>query len=648
MYAVRPCTVALLIAGCLQAAAVGEHDLAAAYKLLSQKDYDSAIAAFQRGLAAQPKNAAARKDLAYTLLKAGENAGARDQFEKAMLLNPHDDTAALEYAFLCYDTRKPINARRTFDRLRTHGLTASTRATAQKAFENIDAPLRDGIARWQHALAIALDPIAPTTYSAHWELAQLAEQRDELPLAAEQYEICRRLKPRLDSLLVDLARVWRQLNDPESAHAALLAASRCNEPRTAESALELLGPRYPYVYEFQNAVKIDPQNIPLRRELAYLLLALHKEPEAVAEFEKILEIDPHDRLSTDQLSALRHPLKSEVHAPSGSRSDASVDPKIMGRKSLAAGYINDAIRYFRIAHEDDPDDADAMLQLGWAYNLAKNDKEALQWFDAARHSSNAAVASEANRAWHNLRGDGGPQTTMWALPMYSSRWKDVFTYGQMKHNLPFFSGAPVHLYLSTRFIGDGRGQVGLGNLGPQYLSESEFIIGGGLSTKQWHHLLGWAEAGEAMTYLPGRRRNVGVAVPDYRGGLNFAKGFGSLLGAHSPGLFYETTGDAVYVSRFDKDWLFYSQHRFGRTFHALGGNYLEIYANGNYVRDLKAQYWANTVEFGPGAKIHLPWLPQNVYFAADWLRGVYTNDKGNPRGPTYTDLRLSFWYAVSR
>jgi hypothetical protein len=80
----------------------------------------------------------------------------------------------------------------------------------------------------------------------------------------------------------------------------------------------------------------------------------------------------------------------------------------------------------------------------------------------------------------------------------------------------------------------------------------------------------------------------------------------------------------------------------------LGGNYLEIYANGNYVRDLKAQYWANTVEFGPGAKIHLPWLPPNVYFAADWLRGVYTNDKGNPRGPTYTDLRLSFWYAVSR
>jgi tetratricopeptide (TPR) repeat protein len=647
MYAVRLCTVALLAAGSLRAQTTGEQDLAAAYQLLTQKNYDSAIAAFQRGLAVQPKNAAARKDLAYTLLKAGETADARDQFEKALILNPHDDTAALEYAFLCYDTRKPIEARRTFDRLRTHGLTASTRITAQKGFENIDAPLRDGIARWQHALAISPNPLAITTYSAHWELAQLAEQRDELQLAAEQYEICRRLKPRLDSLLVDLARVWQQLNDAESAHAALLAASRCSEPRTAENALELLGPRYPYVYEFQNAIKLDPQNIPLRRELAYLLLALHKEPEAVAEFEKILAIDPHDQLSAEQLSVLRHPLKSEVHAQPASRSDARIDPKIMGRKSLAAGYINDAIRYFRIAHENNPDDADVMLQLGWAYNLAKNDKEALQWFDAARHSSNTVAATEANRAWHNLRGDGGPQTTTWALPMYSSRWKDAFVYGQIKHNLPFFSGSPVHLYLSTRFIGDARGQVSLGNLGPQYLSESEFIVGGGVSTKQWHHLLGWAEAGEAMKYLSGRH-DVGAAVPDYRGGLNFAKAFGSLLGAHSPGPFYETTGDAVYVSRFDKDWLFYSQHRIGRTFHALGGNYFQIYANGNYVRDVKAQYWANSIEFGPGTKIHLPWLPPNVYFAADWLRGVYTNNKGNPRGPNYTDLRLSFWYAVSR
>ena len=45
----------------------------------------------------------------------------------------------------------------------------------------------------------------------------------------------------------------------ERANAALLAASRGAEPRTAEAARELLPARYPYVYEFEEALsKLDP------------------------------------------------------------------------------------------------------------------------------------------------------------------------------------------------------------------------------------------------------------------------------------------------------------------------------------------------------------------------------------------------------
>ncbi|MGH9621222.1 MAG: tetratricopeptide repeat protein, partial [Bryobacteraceae bacterium] len=58
----------------------GEAELNRAYRALAQKDYDSAIAWFRKGLAKQPKNAAAHKDLAYTLLKAGDDVDARDQF----------------------------------------------------------------------------------------------------------------------------------------------------------------------------------------------------------------------------------------------------------------------------------------------------------------------------------------------------------------------------------------------------------------------------------------------------------------------------------------------------------------------------------------------------------------------------------------
>jgi len=54
------------------------------------------------------------------------------------------------------------------------------------------------------------------------------------------------------------------------------------------------------------------------------------------------------------------------------------------------------------------------------------------------------------------------------------------------------------------------------------------------------------------------------------------------------------------------------------------------------------------VEMGPGIKVRLGWMPPNVYFSTDFLRGVYTNNESNPRRPNYYDARIGFWYAVAR
>src|SRR5947209_5372981 len=121
-----------------------------AYTALRARDYDTAIAAFEQAVAAAPGRSSIRKDFAYTLLKAGQNEAARDQFSEAVNIDPKDVHSALEYAFLCYETKKQVEARRTFDRIR---LTADgeARATAEQAFQNIDRPLADGIARWKKA-----------------------------------------------------------------------------------------------------------------------------------------------------------------------------------------------------------------------------------------------------------------------------------------------------------------------------------------------------------------------------------------------------------------------------------------------------------------------------------------------------------------
>ena len=660
------CLITLAVASA-HAQTPGDPELNQAYYALAQKDYDTAIDLFRKGLALQPpragadftKIAAVHKDLAYTLLKTGDNAEARDEFERAMQLNESDETAALEYAFLAYETKKPVEARRMFYRLRYKG-SAATRATAEQAFENIDKPLADGIARWQQALARAANTNDISTFSAHWELAQLAELRDNLPLAAEQFEICRKLKPQLPELLLILARVWQQLNRLDEAHAALLAASRSRDSRTAELALEQMPPRYPYPYEFLDAIKLDPENVALRRELAFLYLAMRDEKKAVDQFQQLLAIDRKDQLSRRQLDALLglKPHSADASsAPGSTGASSAADAKTMGLKSLKLGYLRDAIKYLQQAHEQDPNDAEVMLQLGWAYNLSKDDADAKSWFDLARHSDDPDIAAEATKAFHALNGDLPAQTTLWALPIFSSRWMDMFTYSQLKRTMPLpwaKVNKLVSFYLSARFMGDIRGQVPTA-FGPGYLSESSLIFGAGISSKTWHRLTAWAEAGESVNYLPGRR-DEGYAIPDYRGGLNFAKGFGQLLGSHTPGFFYETTADAIYVSRFDKDWMFYSQHRGGRTFHAWDKSTAQLLMNVNFVGDIKNQYWANTVEIGPGAKVHLPWMHPNVYLSADFLHGFYLRGdyyppctlKGCAPQSAYNDMRVSFWYAFTK
>ena len=212
-----------------------------------------------------------------------------------------------------------------------------------------------------------------------------------------------------------------------------------------------------------------------------------------------------------------------------------------------------------------------MLKLGWVYNILHDDRDAVKWFDLASKSSDPSISAEAKKAYHNL----APQfqrlrTTVWIFPFFSTRWHDVFGYGQIKTELKL-GRLPIRPYLSVRFIGDTRGTIGpaSGNTFPQYLSESSFIIGVGAATLPWRGITGWFEAGEAVKYLPSRT-DVGAMIPDYRGGISYAKGFGHLM-TSSKGLFFETNDDAVFVSRFQDDMLYYTQNRAGYTFASCGG-----------------------------------------------------------------------------
>ncbi|HEY1756550.1 MAG TPA: tetratricopeptide repeat protein [Bryobacteraceae bacterium] len=589
-----------------------------AYAALRFRDYDRAIVDFKQAVDQAPKRVDIRKDLGYTLLKTGETEAARIQFAEAMRLDPKDDQAALEYAFLCYETRQPVEARRTFDRLRNAaGSPPDVKKTASEAFENIDKPLREGIARWQQALQLA-----PDNFSAHEELARLAEQRDDLAVAAEHYERAWRLKIDRRDLLIDLARIWKEMNREEDANAALIAAWRGGTPRVSEEARDLLPGRYPFLSEFQKALALDPSNVPLQKDVAYQ----KGEPEP----------------ATGQVAS------TPVLQSRPEQSRAAEAAKALGFTSLEKGYLTDAVKYLQLAQEAAPQDFEVMLKLGWAFNMLKDDETALHWFELARHSPDPEIALEASRAYRNLAPSLELfRTTVWAYPMYSSRWEDLFGYAQAKTELRLRRMPFLHPYVSVRLLGDVRGEINAA-FGPEYLSERSVIFAGGLATQPWHGATGWFEAGEALIYeeTPTERRRW---MRDYRGGVSYAKGFGNLLTKGSHGKFAETNMDGVFISRFSDDSMLYSQNRAGYTLRSAegaGGMHAQVLWNANLTADAKRQYWANYVETGPGVRVRFANSP--VLFSASLLRGAYLLNEFNPRRPNYTELRVGVWYAFTR
>jgi Tfp pilus assembly protein PilF len=613
-----------------------------AYTALRDRDYDTAIPQFLAAVEASPRRADIRKDLAYTYLKIGEPVLARDQFRRAMELNPEDTGAALEYAFLCNETKQQAEARRVFDRIRRTGNT-----TAERAFHNIDDPLAAGIERWEHALSLGAD-----NFSTHFELATLAEQRDDLVLAATHFERAWRLLPDRRTVLVDLGRVWKAQGRLEQASAALLAASRGGEPRAAEMAREMLPDRYPFVPEFRSALVLDPGNHELRRELAYLLLRMGRQPEAESEFRILTQNAPEDLLSATQLGFLLYArgerlaaqllfdrvlagndeelanrVRAVLHMPQllqgrDSNAPMSIDAKVMAERSLKAGYMKDALRYLETAHEADPGDFDVMLKLAWTNNILGRDTVAWRWFELAQHAPDPRIAAEAGRAFRNLRPAMQRfRVSGWIHPVFSSRWHDVFGYGQLKTDLNI--GLWFRPYVSVRFIGDMRKTIGA--LSPLQLSENSFILAAGVATQPWRGIVGWGEAGTAINYV---NRSV---LPDYRGGISFVRS----VRAGGTRWFAATTADALYISRFNHDGLLYSQTRAG---------YGMWYWNFNFTVDVRREDWANFWETGPGVRVP---IAESLYVTFNGLRGRYLLT--NPSRPAaFNDFRAGFWYAFTR
>ena len=289
-----------------------------------------------------------------------------------------------------------------------------------------------------------------------------------------------------------------------------------------------------------------------------------------------------------------------------------------------------------------------MLKLGWVYNVLHDDREAVKWFNLASKSSDPSISSEAGKAYHNLApaisapADYGLDLPVLLHPL-ARRLRLRPNQNRAEARPPSHSSLSVRT-IRRRYARDYRTHDGQAE--PQYLSESSFIFGAGVATLPWRGITGWFEAGEAVNYLPSRT-DVGTMIPDYRGGISYAKGFGHLLNS-SKGLFSETNDDAVFVSRFQDDMIYYSQNRSGYTF-ASSGRFRRFASRSSIGTPMSPRTGCmntglTTVETGPGLRFRFRDLPKSLLFSVNF-RARRLHDQPGQSAPSQL-LRPSNWNLV--
>ena len=109
-----------------------------------------------------------------------------------------------------------------------------------------------------------------------------------------------------------------------------------------------------------------------------------------------------------------------------------------------------------------------MRKLAWTNNILHRDAIAWRWFDLARRSPDPTIAADAEKGFRNLRGAARRfRTTAWLFPLFSSRWHDLFVYGQIKTAINLgLLGAPLCQHaICGRHAAHGRGRQSAVSLG---------------------------------------------------------------------------------------------------------------------------------------------------------------------------------------
>ncbi len=256
--------------------------------------------------------------LAYNRSKAGDFPKASQYFDGALALVPGDTAVELEYAEAALAAKDLTKARSL---AQTVVDAEPKNAKARRVLGRTLLQMNDlQAARGQLETAVALESDYENGYALATAYLALKEEKSAAKIFTEM------LSAFGDSavLRISFGRAYGEYGYPELAIAEFKKAI-AKDPK-APGAHYLLGASYVLsmgeidfpqaIAEFNNELAINPNDYYSHSQLGYIYLSQHKLPEAVTELSRAVELDPHDPdafLSLGQAySELEKPAEAEA------------------------------------------------------------------------------------------------------------------------------------------------------------------------------------------------------------------------------------------------------------------------------------------------------------------------------------------------
>jgi protein O-GlcNAc transferase len=370
---------------------------------LNGNDLATAQAKFEAVIRLAPAAQQGHSALGAVLVREGRMSEGIRELEKALELNPGDDSAQLNLALAYAQTGEAAKALPLFAKVQS-AASAQRRPLPGYVLASYARALA---AAGQSAAAIAKMKAAtldePRDAQLRDDLGSLYARAQDWTHAGQEFSEAIRLKPGFAAAHLHLGFVLQAEQKPNAAdewlQAVKLAPSDANIALTAGKALADAGADEQAAAVLEQAHRIDPGSAAVAYRLALVLQRVNRIPDAIALLKSVVEAEPKNGDALVNLGmAFSQAHKAKDGVPYLERAVALEPKNATAHQDLAAAYlqinqVDDAIAQLRTAIKLAPDVPQLHYDLGAALKLEDDAVDAIPELETAEKLDNTSYAA---------------------------------------------------------------------------------------------------------------------------------------------------------------------------------------------------------------------------------------------------------------